>query len=125
MIFPALAGFQRVSPWSNSMRVTHHETHRETVPGESLLRMDADVSDGSRVISLGQKEFLINLECVTSRSLWGWGRNFGSTNVVAGTSGDPLHRPAVGKQRPSGIPHVALALYYDHSAGAAGLFACA
>ena len=43
------------------------------MPAEPLLRMDADVSDGSRLISLGQKEFLINLEYGTSRFLRGMG----------------------------------------------------
>ena len=42
-------------------------------PGESLLRMDADVSDGSRVISLEWMEFLINLEYGTPRFLRGMG----------------------------------------------------
>ena len=52
MLVPALAGFQSVSPWWNSVYVTHHETRHENItPGESLLHMDADVADGSRMIS--------------------------------------------------------------------------
>ena len=39
--------------------------------GESLLRMDADVSDGSRLISLGQKEFLIDFILTLARFLRG------------------------------------------------------
>ena len=38
------------------------------------------------MISLGQKEFLINLECENvgrHDPFGGWGRNFGRTNVVA------------------------------------------
>ena len=35
-IVPALAGFQRVSPWSNPVHVTHAETRHETTAGESI-----------------------------------------------------------------------------------------
>ena len=42
-------------------------------PGESLLRMDADVSDSSKVFSLMYWSAATNLEYGTARSLRGMG----------------------------------------------------
>ena len=60
-LIPALAGFQRASPWSNAVHVTHAERKAESDIARIKTANDLAIPDGSRSISLARGTFFINL----------------------------------------------------------------